>query len=247
MNTPKYNYSIVFLSLSPTYLCSVSEQNIYTIIVAGGSGKRMGTETPKQFILLNGLPVLAHTLRVFHSYNSKMPIFLVLTEDVHAQWKKLCEEFTIEVPHTLVPGGKERFDSVKNGLNAIQAEEGIVAIHDGVRPLVSKETIDRCIGSASLTGGSLPVLALTDSLRNVFGNFSIAVDRSNFVSVQTPQCFSLKAIRQAYNLPYQASFTDDASVFEAAGGKLQLVEGNRENMKITMPGDIELASFLLRG
>ena len=146
----------------------------------------------------------------------------------------------------MVIGGAERFDSVQNGLNAIKSNSGLVAIHDGVRPLVSRETITRCLDAAELTGAAIPVLELTDSLRFRNEHDSKAVNRKDYVSVQTPQCFSLEKIREAYKSPFNASFTDDASVYEESGFPVELVKGNPENIKITVPGDIELAEFFIR-
>jgi 2-C-methyl-D-erythritol 4-phosphate cytidylyltransferase len=224
----------------------MNEARTHVIIVSGGMGKRMGSEIPKQFLLLNGLPVLAHTLRAFYEFDAGINIIVVLPAESTDIWKSLCEEYKITIPHKVVIGGAERFDSVQNGLNAIKSNSGLVAIHDGVRPLVSRETIARCLDAAELTGAAIPVLELTDSLRFRNEQDSKAVNRKDYVSAQTPQCFSLEKIREAYKSPYNASFTDDASVYEESGFHVELVKGNPENIKITVPGDIELAEFFIR-
>jgi 2-C-methyl-D-erythritol 4-phosphate cytidylyltransferase len=224
----------------------MNDTKTHVIIVSGGSGKRMGADVPKQFLLLEDKPVLAHTLAVFHSFDPTINKILVLPAESIDLWKQMCDEYKIDIPHTVIEGGSERFYSVQNGLKAIAEREGIVAIHDGVRPLVSAATIRRCIESAISEGASVPVLEMTDSLRFRSGGDSKAVNRKEYVTVQTPQCFSLSAIREAYNRPFEETFTDDASVYEASGFSVKLVEGNSENIKITLPGDIELAEFLMR-
>jgi 2-C-methyl-D-erythritol 4-phosphate cytidylyltransferase len=228
------------------YICFMMVNSMYAVIVSGGSGKRMGAEIPKQFLLLNGLPVLAHTLKAFFDFNAEIELIVVLPPESIETWKSLCKEYKITIPHTMVMGGAERFDSVQNGLNVIKSNSGLVAIHDGVRPLVSRETITRCLDAAELTGAAIPVLELTDSLRFRSEHDSKAVNRKDYVTVQTPQCFSLEKIREAYKSPFNASFTDDASVFEESGFPVELVKGNPENIKITVPGDIELAEFFIR-
>lgn len=205
----------------------------------------MGAELPKQFLLLNGIPVMLHTIRAFYEYDSAMNIIVVIPKSAMDRWKDVCREFNVTIPHQIIEGGEERFHSVQNGLKAIEGESGLVAIHDGVRPLVSKETIRRCLEAAKLTGGAIPVLELTDSLRRKVSNTSEAVNRKEYLSVQTPQCFSLQKIRSAYYQLYNDLFTDDASVYEQNGFTVELVQGNRENIKITVPGDIELAEFFL--
>jgi 2-C-methyl-D-erythritol 4-phosphate cytidylyltransferase len=233
------------LRLGP-YLWPMVESRTHAIIVSGGSGKRMGTDTPKQFLLLEGVPVLVHTLSIFHSFDPSINIVLVLPPDSIEHWMALCKHYSVDIPHTIAEGGSERFYSVQNGLKSIGDSEGLVAIHDGVRPLVSRDTLRRCLEAAKLTGAAIPVLEVTDSLRFCNENKSKALNRKDYVTVQTPQCFSLSAIREAYNCSYNPIFTDDASVFEAKGASVQLVDGNLENIKITKPGDIELAEFFLR-
>ena len=214
------------------------------LFVAGGSGSRMKTEIPKQFMELKGKPVLMHTFDAFQKYDNTFEFFLVLPEKQFDHWKKLCEAYHFSTEHTLVPGGETRFHSVKNGLDHLE-QEGIVFIHDGVRPLVSSQTIHHCSQTALEKGNALPVIPPAESVREVYDHSNRAVDRSRFFLVQTPQTFKVSLIKKAYQQPFLPEFTDDASVLESAGGKIHLVEGNRENIKITFPGDLLVASVLL--
>jgi 2-C-methyl-D-erythritol 4-phosphate cytidylyltransferase len=217
----------------------------YALIVAGGSGSRMNADVPKQFLLLNDKPVLMHTIERFHEYDNTMEIIVVLPEAQFPLWENLCHEYKFSIRHQLVAGGSVRFESVKNGLSKIQGD-GIVAIHDGVRPLVSFETIGRCFEIARLKGNAIPVMPVIESLRMINGENSKAVDRSSFVTIQTPQVFSISDIKSAYNQPFNEVFTDDASVLEAAGLAINLVEGNIENIKITHPADLIFAGMLIK-
>lgn len=216
----------------------------YVIVVAGGSGSRMNSMVPKQFIKVNGKPLLMHTLEVFQRYDESCRFIVVLPASEIDTWRKLCEEFSFQVNHNVVAGGKTRFHSVKNGLSRIQ-EEGIVFIHDGVRPLVSNQTIENCYQTALEKGNALPVFASPESIREVKGEQSRAVDRQFYFLVQTPQTFRISLIKEAYQQRYLKKFTDDASVLESTGIKINLVEGNRENIKITWPADIRIAAALL--
>lgn len=217
----------------------------YAIIVAGGKGTRMGSELPKQFLPVAGKPVLAHTLENFYRFDPSMELVVVLPAEQQAYWRQLCAECHIAVPHRIAAGGETRFHSVRNGLSLLP-DDGLVAIHDGVRPLVAHEVIGRCFSTAEACGGAIPALPLTDSLRQILSDdASRAVDRSRFVAVQTPQTFRCNEIKRAYEQPYQPTFTDDASVYESAGFAPRLVEGNRENLKITLPVDLALAEILL--
>ncbi len=217
----------------------------YAIIVAGGKGLRMGHDTPKQFLVVAGRPVLAHTLACFHRFDPEMDIILVLPAEQQAYWQELCQRYNISIPHRIASGGETRFHSVRNGLSLVDTD-GIVAIHDGVRPLVSPEVIAQCFATAEEKGGAIPTLPSTDSLRQLLPDgTSQAVNRAEFVAVQTPQTFQVKEIKLAYEQPYRDTFTDDASVYEAAGYSPMLVEGNRENLKITLPADLLLAEILL--
>lgn len=216
------------------------------LIVAGGAGTRMGGSLPKQFLPLNGEPVLMHTLRAFHHFDQSIQLIVVLPADQFVIWKELCSRHSFELPHELVSGGSERFFSVKNGLDVIGGE-GIVFIHDGVRPLVSSETIGRCYQTAVQWGNAIPVMPLTESLRETGkGDTSRSVDRSCYVLVQTPQTFRLSVIREAYQQEYDPAFTDDASVLEYMDEAIHLVEGNFENIKITRPIDLAVAEALLK-
>jgi len=223
----------------------MNELKKYALIVAGGSGSRMNAPVAKQFLLLNNYPVLMHTMVRFFQYDHTMELILVLPEEQFDYWRSLCKSYEFEIPHKLVKGGKVRFDSVKNGLDSI-TEEGIVAIHDGVRPLVSNETIDRCFRMTEDKGNAIPVIPVVESLRKIEGKDSKAVDRSSYLTIQTPQVFLVSEIKLAYGRGYDPLFTDDATVLERLGKTLNLVEGNRENIKITHPTDLVIAGALIK-
>ncbi|WP_299581913.1 2-C-methyl-D-erythritol 4-phosphate cytidylyltransferase [uncultured Sunxiuqinia sp.] len=216
----------------------------FALIVAGGVGARMGAEVPKQFILLAGKPILFWTIQRFLDFDPGIELTLVLPENQFERWHALCREYAFTPDVQLVKGGQTRFQSVKNGLDAIN-EEGIVFIHDGVRPLVSHQTLSNCFQLAVEKGNALPVAPVVESLRQVTEDSSRHVDRSQFRLVQTPQTFQTSIIQLAYQQPEQAFFTDDASVCEAAGISIHLVDGNPENIKITTPVDLLLAETLL--
>ena len=219
--------------------------NNHLIIVAGGTGTRMGSELPKQFLEIQKKPILLHTLERFHSFDPKLQIVIVLHPDYADYWKDLVNELGVTIPHTIVKGGQTRFDSVRNGLLSITSEDGVVGIHDAVRPLVSVKTFETCFNDARIYGNAIPVVPINDSIRYVDEGKNQIADRSKFRLVQTPQCFELSLLRKAFEQPYHPSFTDDASVIESLGVSLHLVEGNRENIKITTPEDLRLASILL--
>jgi 2-C-methyl-D-erythritol 4-phosphate cytidylyltransferase len=216
----------------------------FVIIVAGGSGSRMGSEIPKQFLELCGKPVLMHTIQVFHDFDPDSNIILVLPEDQQQFWKGLCLKHSFWLRHQVASGGKTRFHSVKNGLSLI-TEEGIVFIHDGVRPLVSRQTIERCYCMAQKNGNAIPVLPVNESLRKQKGHQSVSVDRTLYLSVQTPQTFRSDQIIKAFEQDFDKTFTDDATVVEKAGYPVFFVDGNRENIKITTPIDLNVAKALL--
>lgn len=216
----------------------------YAIILAGGKGLRMGADLPKQFLLLRGKPLLMHAIETFHQVDEGMSIIVVLPLEQMAYWNALCMEYHFSIPHQVVQGGETRFESVNNGLQLVE-NDGLVAIHDGVRPLVSTALIETCMRAAEEKGSAIPVVPVIDSLRSVHGIDSQSVDRNRFVAVQTPQVFQSFQIKAAYELPYRESFTDDASVVEAAGYALNLVEGERENIKITTPLDLSVAEVYL--
>jgi 2-C-methyl-D-erythritol 4-phosphate cytidylyltransferase len=217
----------------------------YVIITAGGSGTRMGNVIPKQFLPLAGRPILQRSIAAFYNYNKAISIILVLPEANMEYWNSLCLENNFDIPHTIVAGGKERFHSIKNGLAEIEGA-GVVAVHDGVRPLVSTNTIKAAFDTAKAKGNAIPVVDISESVREVNESGNKAVNRANFKRVQTPQCFDLQLLQKAYKQPYSASFTDDSSVVEAIGETIHLVAGNVENIKITTPADLASAEALLQ-
>lgn len=216
----------------------------FAVIVAGGKGLRMGSELPKQFLCIGGRPILMHTLEAFHRFDEAMQLILVLPHDHQPLWHKLCEEHAFSLPHLLADGGETRFHSVKNGLAQI-TEDGVVAIHDGVRPFVSKEVLERCFTAAVTRQAVLPVIPIVDTVRELTAEGSLTVDRNAYKLVQTPQVFNVTLLKAAYEQPFTPFFTDDASVVEALGRQITLVEGNRENIKITTPFDLKIAEALL--
>ena len=216
----------------------------YAVIVAGGRGLRMGAELPKQFLPLRGEPVLMHTLRQFAPEVKEL--ILVLPADQQGLWQELCTQHQFTVPHRIADGGATRFESVRSGLSKLP-EQGLVAIHDGVRPLVSRALIRRTFEVAETSGAALPACPVTDSLR-LLGEegMSEAVERARYRAVQTPQTFDLSRLHRAYEQPFSPLFTDDASVYEAEHlGAITLVEGEETNIKLTTPRDLLLADLLL--
>lgn len=225
----------------------------YVVIVAGGKGLRMGADLPKQFIPLEGKPVLMYTLEAFNNWDADVDILLVLPEGHQDYWKMLCKELNCTVAHTIVNGGETRFHSVKNALDYLNEEIGItlegkkkawIAIHDGVRPFPSSEVIDNCFNSALQEGNAIPVIPIIDSIRVMTEEGSCPVDRADYYAVQTPQVFHSDLLLEAYRQPYAPRFTDDASVVESMGETVHLVPGNRENIKITTPFDLLVAKAL---
>lgn len=206
----------------------------------------MKTDTPKQFLELNGLPILMHTIKAFYSYDQNMKIILVLPEGDLLYWEKLCLANAFNIPVTIVKGGATRFESVRNGLDRIEGNQGVVAVHDGVRPLISQRLIHEAFSTAVDKGNAVAAIALKDSVRKVTQGGSEAVDRATYRLVQTPQVFSLSIIKKAYAVAQHASFTDDASVVEASGHPIQLIEGDGTNLKITTPEDLLVAEYLLK-
>lgn len=219
----------------------------YAILVAGGKGLRMGGDVPKQFLPLQGKPVLMRTIDVFRETYPDIRIILVLPREQQDYWARLCAEHAYDAPVEVTDGGDTRFQSVKNGLALIPDDaEGVVGVHDGVRPFVAPETIRRCYGEAARTGAAVPVTPVVETLRRLLPDGgSETVDRNGYRLVQTPQVFDIKILKQAYRQPYVSFFTDDASVVEALGHPVRLVEGNRENIKLTSPADLKLAKGLL--
>ncbi len=222
-----------------------NDQN-YAIIVAGGSGSRMQSAIPKQFLLLNGLPVLMHTILAFYNSASKPNIILVIPADAHGYWKKLCDEYNFTIPHQLVNGGETRFHSVKNGLNAINDENAVIAIQDAVRPLTSTTIIDNTYKQAKTLGNAVTAVKSRDSIRQVRDNASSSLLRDEIYLVQTPQTFQYAQLKKAYEQPFNTGFTDDASVVEATGEPIHILEGSYQNIKITFPEDIAIAELLLK-
>ncbi len=216
----------------------------YAVIVAGGSGKRMGSDIPKQFIEMKGKPVLMHTLEAFRRFDRNIRIILVLPQSQISYWKDLCQRSGFDIPHETVAGGETRYHSVKNGLSVIKGE-GVIGVHDGVRPFVSEKTLNNTYMTAEKSGNAVPVIDAFESVRQVTVDGNKAIDRNTIKLVQTPQVFHSEQIFKAYEIPYREEFTDDASVVEYVGFRINLVEGNRENIKITTPFDLKLADVLL--
>jgi 2-C-methyl-D-erythritol 4-phosphate cytidylyltransferase len=213
------------------------------IIVAGGKGSRMGTETPKQFLPLVGKPIILHTIDRFRETLPEADIILVLPKAEKARWQVMAYDTKYQ-NISIAEGGANRFDSVKSGLELV--EEGVVGIHDSVRPLVSKSCIKAAFEMAEKNGAAVPVIELKDSIRKIEGQASKALDRKEFCLVQTPQCFQVDKLKKAYQTEFKPHFTDDASVFEASDFKINLVAGNSENIKITTPEDLVIAEALLK-
>jgi 2-C-methyl-D-erythritol 4-phosphate cytidylyltransferase len=215
------------------------------IIVAGGRGKRMGNDVPKQFLRLHDMPVLLLTMLRFYNYDNNIKIILTLPKDEIETWRTIKSPMLNVPPHTIVAGGDERFFSVKNSLAYIE-KGGTIAVHDGVRPFVSMETISRCFDRAEQCGAAIPVVAMTESIRYFEDeDKSISVNRAKYRIVQTPQVFHSDILLSAYAQSYSENFTDDASVVEQFGYPVSSVEGNIENIKITTPLDMEIAKILI--
>ncbi|HEY0030738.1 MAG TPA: 2-C-methyl-D-erythritol 4-phosphate cytidylyltransferase [Bacteroidia bacterium] len=216
----------------------------YVIIVAGGSGSRMNNAIPKQFIELKGKPVLMHTIEKFAATLPDAFLIVVLAKELNEQWKTLCDKHQFNIKHQLADGGETRYHSVKNGLELVPAH-ACVGIHDAARPLVSNETILKTFEEAERRGNASPAIPVNDSIRFLKGKESCALDRTQYAIVQTPQCFHADLIKQAFLKAYKPEFTDDATVLESFGEKINLVEGNRENIKITTPYDLIIAEALM--
>jgi 2-C-methyl-D-erythritol 4-phosphate cytidylyltransferase len=213
------------------------------IIVAGGIGTRMNSDIPKQFLEISGKPIVMHTIEKFYSFDRSITIILVLPEQHILLWHKLVEKHNFNIPLQLANGGETRFDSVKNGLKIIK--NGIVAIHDAVRPFVSLETIKRAYETAISKGNAIPTIGINDSLRILDNYGNKPLNRNLIRIIQTPQCFEVTLIKKAYDQTFDSSFTDDASVLEKIGEEINLIEGNQENIKITHPTDLMIANTLL--
>lgn len=218
--------------------------NRHVVIVAGGKGLRMGGEIPKQFLPVGGKPVLMRTIEAFYSFDPSIHIILVLPVSQQAYWKELCETYRFTLSHEIADGGETRFHSVKNGLAQISGD-GLVGVHDGVRPFVSPEVIATCYAEAAIHRAVIPVIDVVETVRHLTGERSETVPRNQYKLVQTPQVFEVCLLKTAYNQAYTDAFTDDASVVEATGQEVYLVPGNKENIKLTTPFDLKIAEVLL--
>ncbi len=217
---------------------------LYVVIVAGGSGKRMGAEVPKQFLELAGRPVLMHTIERFKAFDESIEIITVLPENQLRNWVGLQKKHSFNVPQTIVKGGSVRFYSVRNGLEFVNVP-GLVAIHDGVRPFVSLDTIKRCFATAEKLGNAVPSVSPTESLRILSDKGNRPLNRLLVKQIQTPQVFRAELIKRAYLQGYKPEYSDDATVLEDTGETINLIEGNRENIKITNPEDLLISTALL--
>jgi 2-C-methyl-D-erythritol 4-phosphate cytidylyltransferase len=223
-----------------------NDNKTYAIVVAGGSGNRMLSMVPKQFLSLNGLPVLMHTLQAFYNSNSKPQLIVVLPANFHSYWQQLCTTHNFTIAHQLVNGGETRFHSVKNALDIIpDNEDALIAVHDAVRPLISGEIIDNSYQHAAKHGNAVTAVKSRDSVRQVKNDRSTSLPREEIYLVQTPQTFQSAQLKAAYKQPYNAEFTDDASVVEKTGANITLINGDHQNIKITFPEDIAIAELLL--
>lgn len=230
----------------------------YVIIVAGGKGLRMGADIPKQFLPIGGRPVLMRTIERFRAYSSSLRIILVLPQAQQDYWHQLCQQYEFDVDYQLTNGGETRFHSVQNGLALIPDDaDGVVGVHDGVRPFPAIEVIHRCYETVRTAKAVIPVIPVVESVRRLLHDelsskgepvtaTSVSVDRSDYRLVQTPQVFDIQLLKAANRQPYRDTFTDDASVVESYGQAITLVEGNRENIKITTPFDLQIAEALIR-
>jgi len=221
------------------------DQKEYALIVAGGKGTRIKSNLPKQFLRLNGKPILLYTLEAFVRYSERISVVLVLPEDDFGTWKSICEEFNFSKPVILQKGGETRFQSVKNGLDKISGE-GLVAIHDGVRPLVSVDLISTSFRLAAVNGSAVAAVRLKESIRVTDLDSTKSLDRSKYRLIQTPQTFDLQLIKKAYQISGDSNLTDDAGVVEMSGHKVSLFEGSYQNIKITTREDLMIAEALLR-
>ena len=206
----------------------------------------MGSDIPKQFLPIGGKPVLMRTLERFREYSPTLQIILVLPQAQQDYWHQLCKDYDFKVEYVLADGGETRFHSVQNGLAKIPDDaEGVVGVHDGVRPFPSIDVIRNCYETARTTKAVIPVIPVVETVRHLQGNTSVTVPRSDYRLVQTPQTFDIQLLKAANKQPYNDGFTDDASVVEAFGFNITLVEGNRENIKITTPYDLKIAEVLI--
>jgi 2-C-methyl-D-erythritol 4-phosphate cytidylyltransferase len=213
------------------------------ILTAGGIGKRMGGKLPKQFIEVAGKPLLLHTLEQFRAFDEHAQLIVTLPTEWQGYWQELMEKYANKVEHMVVDGGAERYHSIKNALQSCNGE--FVAVHDGVRPLVSRETIQRCFDAVKIYHQVIPVLPVKESLRKIHSEGVSAVNRAEYCLVQTPQCFKKESLMHAYEIPFHAGITDDATLVEEAGYAIHVVNGNEENIKITTQTDLVIAHYFL--
>lgn len=218
--------------------------NRTVIITAGGIGRRMRSSLPKQFMLVNEKPLLMYTIDRFYLFDPKIEILLTLPEEWLSYWESLLNEYDYRIPHRVVVGGKERYNSIKNALGKCSGE--MIAVHDGVRPLVDEDTIKSCFKEAEEKGAAIPVVTIVDSMRKKNGISTEVVDRTDYLIVQTPQCFKRDILLEAYELPYHDGITDDASLVEEAGYQIETVVGHESNIKITTQSDLKYAGMFLR-
>lgn len=235
----------IFFVLQIGYICIMNAQNIYNIIVAAGSGSRFGAELPKQYCLLDNRPVLMHTIDNMREALPNSQIIVVLNKDFIDYWIELCDKYSFKSPK-VVDGGNTRWQSVKNAIDIIPTDAEVITVHDGARPIIDKNMVERLINALDNAQGAIPVVAVTDSLRQLNGDSSKPVDRELYRAVQTPQAFHAQRLIEAYSLPFDATFTDDASVMAALGYDVVLVDGDTYNIKITHPLDIEIAQLYMR-
>ncbi|MBO6118431.1 MAG: 2-C-methyl-D-erythritol 4-phosphate cytidylyltransferase [Bacteroidales bacterium] len=217
----------------------------YVIVLACGKGSRMHNDVPKQYILVKSKPLLFHTLERIHGFNNQYSIITVINQEHTELFNDLKQRYALNVPVDVVYGGEERFFSVKNALDAVTDTDSLVAIHDGVRPFADKNMFENGFLTAESLGSAVCAVNATDSVRIIDGKSNFAVQRQRVFLMQTPQIFRTSLIKQAYNQPYKPQFTDDASVAESAGMKINIIEGNRNNIKVTYPIDLHIAEFLL--
>ena len=232
---------IIFVFSNQNFM--YQKQQFWAIIVAAGSGSRMQTETPKQFLELRGKPILMHSIMAFANACEDIRMIVVLPPSQIESWQKLCSRYDFTLKHDVVVGGDTRFHSVKNGLSRL-AGDGLVAIHDGVRPLASQKTIIGCFREAATYGCAIPVVPVIESVRELSEQTNRILDRSALRLIQTPQVFDIALLKKAYEQEYSPAFTDDASVFEKAGHKIHLTDGNVENIKITTQNDLVVAEAM---
>lgn len=218
----------------------------HIIIVAGGTGSRIDGSLPKQFIEINGKPLIIYTLEKFFQFDDAIRVYIAVHGDYIAHMQTLISKYFANKTIEVTIGGETRFHSVKNALSLLKNQLGITGIHDAARPMVSVQTIEKCFNQASITGNAIPAIPINDSIRKIENGKNYSVNRNTYRIIQTPQCFAIDSIRKAFEQKYDSSFTDDASVFEKAGGTIRLVEGNIENIKITYPSDLIIAQHYLK-